>query len=99
MSKNLFFGNKMTKVALGPHMWAVACIRGPNLAYAGTFLCMQLGFQKHKKDKFFTIMAEIWNESHIIWELLQTLFFPLYKALHGNFSKHTEISREKPNIH
>ena len=53
MSKNLFFGNKMTKVALGPHMWAVACIRGPNLAYAGTFLCMQLGFQKHKKDKFF----------------------------------------------
>ena len=26
-------------------------------------------------------------------------FFPLYKALHGTFSKHTEIPREKPEIH
>ena len=77
MSKNLFFGNKMTKVALGPHMWAVACIRGPNLAYAGTFLCMQLGFQKHKKGKFSAIMAKVWSEFHIIWEPLQTPFFQL----------------------
>ena len=27
------------------------------------------------------------------------LFFPLYKALHGTFSKHTKISGEKPKIH
>ena len=26
-------------------------------------------------------------------------FFPLHKALHGIFSKHIEISREKPKIH
>ena len=45
------------------------------VAYTGMFLLMQLRFQKHKKGKFSTIMAEIWNESHIIWELLQTLFF------------------------
>ena len=95
MSKNLFFGNKMTKVALGPHMWAVACIRGPNLTYAGTFLCMQLGFQKHKKDKFFTIMAEIWNESHIIWELLQTLFFFHYIEPYMVIFQNTQKSHEK----
>ena len=27
------------------------------------------------------------------------IFFPLYKALHGTFSKHTEIPREKYKIH
>jgi len=30
----------MTKVALNPHMWATACVHGPNLVHAGTFLCM-----------------------------------------------------------
>ena len=44
-------------------------------------------------------MAEVRNESHIIWELIQTLFFPLDKALHGTFSKHTEIPWGKPKIH
>ena len=44
-------------------------------------------------------MAKVWNESHIVWEPLQILFFPLYKALHGTFSKHTEILQEKPKIH
>ena len=81
------FGNKITKVAFSPQ--ACVCI----------FLHTQLGFQKHEKDKFSTIMAEVWNESHIDWKPLQTPFFPLYKALHGAFSKHIEIPREKPKIY
>ena len=40
-------------------------------------LRMQPGFQKYKKGKFCAIMAEVWNESHIIWELFQTSFFQL----------------------
>ena len=44
-------------------------------------------------------MAKVWNESHIVWEQFQTPFFPLYKALHGTFSNHTEIPQEKPKIH
>ena len=56
----------MTKVALGLRTWAAACLCGPKHAYAGTFLRTQLGFQKHKKDKFSVIMAKVWNESHII---------------------------------
>ena len=44
-------------------------------------------------------MAEVWNESHIIWEPFQTLFFPLHKGLHGTFSKHIEIPQEKYKIH
>ena len=65
----------MTKEALSPHTWAVACVRRPKHAYAGTLLCKQLGFQRHKKDKFSTIMAEVWNESHIAWEPFQTPLF------------------------
>ena len=44
-------------------------------------------------------MPEFWNEFHIVWELFQTLFFPLYKALHGTFSKYREIPWKKPKIH
>jgi len=75
-------------VALSPRTWAAAYIRGPKHTYAGTLLRTQLGFQKHKKGKFSAIMAEIWNESHFVWELFQTPFFPLYKALHSTFSRH-----------
>jgi len=89
----------MTKVAIGPHTWTVAFICGPKYAYAGTLLRTQLGFQRHKKCKFSAIMAEIWNESHIIWEPFQTPFFPLYKSLHSIFSKDKEIPREKYKIH
>ena len=32
--------------------------------------------------------TRVWNESHIVLEPFQTPFFPLYKALHGTFSKH-----------
>ena len=56
----------MSKAALDPRTWATAYIRGPKYAYTGTFLRTQLGFQKHEKVKFFAIMAEVWNESHII---------------------------------
>ena len=70
--------------------------RGPKHAYASTLLHTQLGFQKKnlRKGKFSAIMAEVWNESLIIWEPLQTPFFPLYKALHSTFSKHTKIPQE-----
>ena len=68
----------MTKVALNPCMWAVACIHGLKHAYISTFLRTQLGFQKHGKCKFSVIMAEVWNESHIVWEPFQSPFF-LYK--------------------
>jgi len=56
----------MTKGALDPRMWAVACVHWLKHAYAGTLLRMQLGFQKYKKDKFFAILIEVWNESHIV---------------------------------
>ena len=56
----------MTKVALGPRTWAAACIHGPKHVYASIIICTQLGFQRHKKDKFSTILTEVWNESHII---------------------------------
>ena len=98
MKKNIFL-EKKTKVALGPGMWVAAYIRGPKHVYAGTLLCMQLRFQKHEKGKFFAIMAEVWNESHIIWQRFQTPFLPLFKALHGIFSKCIEIPGEKYKIH
>ena len=44
-------------------------------------------------------MVKVWNESHIVWEPFQTPFFPLYKALHGTFSKDMENPKRKPNIH
>jgi len=64
MRKKSILGNKMTKVALGPHTWTSIC--GLKHAYAGTLLHTQLGFQKNKKCKFSAIMAEVWNESCII---------------------------------
>ena len=65
----------MTKVALSLHTWVAACIRELKHVYASMFLYMQLGFQKHKKGKFSAIMAETWNESHIVWEPFQIPFF------------------------
>ena len=56
----------MTKVAFGLHTRATTCIRGPKYAYVSIFMRMQLEFQKHKKCKFFTTMAKVWNESHIV---------------------------------
>ena len=56
----------MTKVAIGLCTWAVACVHEPKHAYTDTFLRTQLGFQRYKKNKFFAIMAEVWNESYII---------------------------------
>jgi len=50
------------------------------------------------KSKFSTLKAEVWNESHIIWEPFQTPIFQLYKALHGIFQKHTKNSKGKPKI-
>ena len=67
----------MTKVALGLRAWVAACVHELKHAYVGIFLRTLLGFQKHKKGKFSAIMAEIWNESHIVWEPFQTLFFQL----------------------
>ena len=97
--KKSIFRNKMTKVTLSPRTWAATYVCGPKHAYVGTFLGTKLGFQRHKKGKFSTIIAKVWNESHIIWEPFQTPFFSLCKALHGILSKHIEISREKYKIH
>ena len=65
MNKNLFLKNKGQRK---PTVWPV---------YAGTSLCTQLGFHKYEKCKFSSIMAEIWNESHIVWEPFQTPIFEL----------------------
>ena len=73
-------------------------VRGPKHAYAGTFLHMQLRFQKHKKGKFSTIMVEVLNESHIAWEPFHTPFFNYIKPYMVPF-QNTEIPREKPKIH
>ena len=88
----------MTKVALSPRStyvgsglctWAKACIHRHTPAYTTRV------FRSIKKDKFSAIMAEVWNESHIVLELFQTQFFPLYKVLYGTFSKYIEIPQEK----
>ena len=50
------------------------------------------------KRQVFCIKAEVWNESHIVWEPFQTPIFQLYKALHGIFQKHTKNSKGKPKI-
>jgi len=59
----------------------------------------QLGFQKPKKDKFFALKTEIWNESYIVWELFQTPIFQLYEVLHGIFQKHIENPKGKHKIY
>ena len=46
----------MTKVALDPRMWVAACICGPKHVSTGMLLHKQLGFHRHKKVKFSTIM-------------------------------------------
>ena len=67
--------------------WTKACI-------PGTFLRTQLGFQKYEKGKFSTIMAEVWNESHIGWEPFQTHFFHYIKPYMVHF-QNTQKSHEK----
>ena len=67
----------MTKEALDLRTWVAACVHELEYVYEGTFLHTKLGFQKHKKEKFSTIMAKVWNGSHIVWEPFQTPFFPL----------------------
>ena len=51
------------------------------------------------KDKFFCTKAEVWNESHIVWEPYQTPNFQLYKALYGTFQKQIENLKGKHKIH
>ena len=72
----------MTKVTLEKH------------AYAGIFLRTQLGFQKYGKDKFFAIMTEVWNESHIVWEPSKPLFFNYKKSYMVHF-QNTQKSHRK----
>ena len=85
----------MTKVVLGLCMWVVAFVRKPKHEYVGTFLHTQLGFQKHKKDKFSAIMPKVWNESH---KFSKPHFFNYKKSYIVHF-QNTEIPWEKPNIH
>ena len=44
----------MAKVALDLRAWVTAYVHRHIPVYT-------LGFQKHKKGKFFAIMAEVWN--------------------------------------
>ena len=67
----------MTKVTLDLRTWVTAYVCEPMHVYAGTFLHMQLGFQKYKKGKFSALMAKVWNESHIVQEPFQTPVFQL----------------------
>ena len=39
------------------------------------------------KDRFFCNNFEVWNKSHIVWELFQTPIFSPYKAIRGTFPK------------
>ena len=65
MHKNIFLeikdqsGPWPTYVGSGLCTWAKACVRRHNPAYAARV-------SKHGKCKFSVIMAEVWNESHII---------------------------------
>ena len=45
-------------------------------------------------------MAEIWNDSHIVWEQFQTPFFTYEKPYMVHFQNtQREISWKKPKIH
>ena len=81
-------GKERPKKTHGLRTQAQTCICRPHTVYAGTILLTQLGFQRYKKCKFSTLKTEVWNKSHIVWELFQTSIFQLYKALHGTFSRH-----------
>ena len=70
----------MTKVALSLHTWVAACIRELKHVYAGMFLYMQLGFQKHKKDK----LLQLW------------LRFGINPTLSGSYSKPHFFHYKKP---
>ena len=94
MSKNLFFGNKMTKVALGLHTWVTACLRELKHVYVGTFLRTQLGFQKHKKYKVSTIMAEVWKNLTLSRSHSKPHFFHYKKPCMVHF-QNTQKSHEK----
>ena len=96
---NLFLENKRPRKL-------PACVCRPKFvhaslrhAYAVTEYHTQLGFPKPMKDKYSALKADVWNESHIVWEPLQTLIFLLYKAIHDTFSKHIENPKGKPKIH
>ena len=88
----------MSKVVLGLCTWVATSVCRLKHAYTSTFLRTQLGFQKHKKDKFSTIMVVVWNDSHIVWEPFQTPFFNYKKPYMVDF-QNTEIPWEKPKIH
>ena len=94
MSKNLFLeinykrGTSPPYVGSGLRMQAKACVHRHTPTYVVGVL-----------DKFSTIMAEVWNESHIVQEPYQTPLFPLYKALHGIFSRYAKNLKGKLKIH
>ena len=63
------------------------CVRRHELAYTARVL-------ESYERQVFCIKAEVWNESHIIWEPFQTPIFQLYKTLHGIFQRTEKIQRE-----
>ena len=80
-------------------------LRKPRPAYAGLMHACRhepahiARVSKTYERQVFCINVEIWNESHIDWELFQTLIFSPYKAINGTFSKHTENPKGKPKFY
>ena len=71
--------------------WPSAHVCGHQPTYVGQSMRTQLGFQKYEKDKFSVIMAEVWNESHINWEL----FLFHYKKPYMVHFQNTQKSHKK----
>ena len=76
---NLFLENKMPRKPLACIHRSDAQVRRHELAHVARV-------PETMKGRFFCINIEVWNESHIIWELFQTPIFSLYKVIHGTFS-------------
>ena len=96
---NLFLESKRLRKPL-------AYVRRPELvcvglmhAYASTNLCMQLGFQKPMKNKYFALMLTFGTNLTTSGSHYKPHIFSLYKAKHGTFSKHIETPKGKSKIH
>ena len=84
----------MTKIALDLHTWIAACVRELKYVYVGTFLRTQLGFQKNKKDKFFTIMAVVGMNPTLFGSYSKPHFFNYKKPYMIHFQDTYKILRE-----
>ena len=97
-------GNKNPRACARKYAYVYTCSRP---AYAYTGMHTHARVPKTMKDKFSAFEAGIWNESHIVWELFQTLIFfsikshtwylqNIQKILRENlkFTRNSESKRE-----